>query len=205
MSYLRKCLRPAALIPLLLLCAWAPLKSQQMRIGSHVPGFALENLQGKARTIRPGRGRITAVLFFSTRCPLSNAFNHRRGVLYHDFHSRVRFLLVDPNANESLDELRAYAKQSGFDLPVYRDTDGKVADLLAIRATTDSLVIDREGMVRYRGNIENAPNPERATQHGLRAALEAVVADQPVKDAETRAMGCAVRRLYPAPETASIP
>ncbi|HEX4582689.1 MAG TPA: hypothetical protein VH139_11545, partial [Acidobacteriaceae bacterium] len=24
--------------------------------------------------------------------------------------------------------------------------------------------------MRYRGDVENAPNPERATQHGLRAA-----------------------------------
>jgi peroxiredoxin len=205
MSYLRKWLRPAVLISLLLLCAQAALHSQQMRIGSHVPTFKLDNVQGRTQTIHAGGGRITAVLFFSTRCPLSNAFNYRRGVLYHDFRSRVRFLLVDPNANESPGELRAYAKQSGLDLPVYRDVDGKVADLLAIRATTDSLVIDRDGLVRYRGNIENAPNPERATQHGLRAALEAVVAGQPVKDAETRAMGCAVRRLHPVPQTVSLP
>jgi hypothetical protein len=53
-------------------------------------------------------------------------------VLYHDFHRRVRFLLVDPNANESLAEVRAYTKHSGFDLPVYRDPEGKVATLLAI-------------------------------------------------------------------------
>jgi peroxiredoxin len=176
-----------------------------MGIGSHVPNFELQNLRGKVQTMHPGTGRVTAVLFFSTRCPLSNAFNHRRNVLYHDFHARVQFLLVDPNANESLDELRAYAKQSGFDIPVYRDPDGKVAALLGIRATTDSLVMDREGAVRYRGNIENAPNPERATQHGLRASLEAVLTGQPVKDTETRAIGCAVRHLRPVPQTVSLP
>jgi hypothetical protein len=192
-------------VSLLLMGAQIPLRSEQIRIGSYVPAFELQNLRGRTQTIRPGGGRVTAVLFFSARCPLSNAFNYRRNVLYHDFHARIRFLLVDPNANESLAEVRAYTKQSGFDLPVYRDPDGKVAALFAIRATTDTLVVDRRGAVRYRGNVENAPNAERATQHGLRAALEAVLTGQPVKDPETRAIGCAVRHLRPVPQTPSDP
>jgi hypothetical protein len=197
----RKAWRPAGLMSLVLLCAHIPLSSEEIRVGSHVPAFEVQNLRGKNQAIRPGAGRVTAVLFFSTRCPLSNAFNYRRNVLYHDFHTQVRFLLVDPNANESLAEMQAYTKQSGFDLPVYRDPEGKVAALLAIRATTDTVVVDRTGVVRYRGNVENAPNSERSTQHGLRAALEAVLTGQSVKDPETRAIGCAVRRLRPVIQT----
>jgi hypothetical protein len=99
--------------------------------------------------------------------------------------------------------VRAYAKQSGFDLPVYRDPEGKVATLLAIRATTDTIVVDGARVMRYRGSIENAPNPERATQHGLRTALEAVLTGQPVKEPETRAIGCAVRPLRPVVQSQS--
>jgi AhpC/TSA family len=197
--------RLAGSLSLVLLCAQIPLRSEEIGIGSHVRAFELQNLRGKSQAIRPGGGRVTAVLFFSTRCPLSSAFNYRRNVLYHDFHTRVRFLLVDPNANESLAEVRAYTKQSGFDLPVYRDPEGTVAALLAIRATTDTLVVDQQGTVRYRGNVENAPNPERATQHGLRTALEAVLSGQPVKDPETRPIGCAVRHLRPVELSPSGP
>ena len=180
--------------------------AEDIRIGSDVPAFQLQNLRGDMQTVHPGSSKVTAILFFSTRCPLSNAFNYRRNVLYHDFHNRVRFLLVDPNANESLAEVKSYTRQSGFDMPVYRDPDGNVAALLAVRATTDTFVLDRVGDLRYRGNVENAPNPERATQRGLRTALEAVLAGQPVKDPETRALGCAVRRLRPpVMQTASNP
>ena len=80
-------------------------------------------------------------LLLHTLSSLSNAFNYRRNVLYHDFHNRVRFLLVDPNANESLAEVKSYTRQSGFDMPVYRDPDGNVAALLAVRATTDTFVL----------------------------------------------------------------
>jgi hypothetical protein len=202
---MRRSRQLAGFLTLLLMCTQIPLHAEQMRIGSYVPAFELQNLRGNTQTVRPGRDTVTAVLFFSTRCPLSNAFNYRRNVLYHDFHTRVRFLLVDPNANESLAEVRAYAKQSGFDLPVYRDPDGKAAALLAIRATTDSLVIDGARVMRCRGNVENAPNPERATQHGLRAALAAVLKGEPVKDPETRAIGCAVRHLRPVAQTPANP
>ena len=203
MNHTRKSWRPAGLVSLILLCAaHIPLRSEEIQVGTYVPVFQVQNLRGKDQAIRPGGGRVTAVLFFSTRCPLSNAFNYRRNVLYHDFHTRVRFLLVDPNANESLAEVQAYAKQTGFDLPVYRDPGGKVAALLAVRATTDTFVVDRAGVLRYRGNVENAPNPARSTQHGLRSAIEAVLTGQPIKDPETRAIGCAVRRLRPVIQSA---
>jgi hypothetical protein len=202
---MRRSRRLPGFLTLLLMGAQIPLQAEQMRVGSYVPAFELQNLRGNTRTVRPGRDKVTAILFFSTRCPLSNAFNYRRNVLYHDYHTRVRFLLVDPNANESLAEVRAYAKQSGFDLPVYRDPEGKVAALLAVRATTDSMVIDGERVMRYRGNVENAPNPERATQHGLRAALAAVLEGEPVKDSETRAIGCAVRHLRPVAQSPANP
>lgn len=204
MSGIRQSRRLAAALSLLLLCMPGALCAESFHIGAEVPAFKLQNLHGSMQTVHPGGGKITAILFFSTRCPLSNAFNYRRNVLYHDFHGQVRFLLVDPNANESLAEVKAYARQSGFDIPVYRDPDGEVAALLDVRATTDTFVLDKVGAVRYRGNVENAPNPERATQHGLRAALEEVVAGQPVLNPETRPMGCAVRRLHPsAVQTAS--
>jgi hypothetical protein len=81
-------------------------------------------MHGRSKRFRAGEGRVTVLLFFSTRCPLSNAFNYRRNMLYKDFHREVRVLLVDPNANESLAEVSQYAKQTGFEMPVYRDVEG---------------------------------------------------------------------------------
>lgn len=171
--------------------------AQQLHLGSQVTGFELQDIHGRNRSIRAGKGRVTVLLFFSTRCPLSNAFNFRRNVLYPDFHKEVRFLLVDPNANESLAEVREYAKRAEFDLPVYRDVDGKVAERLGVRATTDTFVLDGTSVMRYHGNIENSPNPDRATQRGLRTALVSVLSGQPVTAAETLAIGCAVRHGNP--------
>jgi hypothetical protein len=34
---------------------------------------------------------------------------------------RVKFIVVNSNSNESFDEVRTYAKEVGFDFPVYKD------------------------------------------------------------------------------------
>jgi hypothetical protein len=127
---------------------------------------------------------------------MSNAFNYRRNQLYREFGSRIRFLVIDPNVNESIDEVRTYAKDVGFDFPVYEDVDDAAADIMGARNTTETFVLDPKGIVRYRGYIEDAPNPARTTKQALRMAIEEVLAGQPVIYADTRGIGCAIRRPH---------
>jgi peroxiredoxin len=155
---------------------------------------SLRDMKGEVVSRQLSSGKVTVVMFFSTRCPMSNAFNFRRNQLFHDFADRAEFLAIDPNVNESLDELRQYSKDAGFDVPVYQDPDSRAADLLDARNTTETFVLDDHGTVRYRGYIEDAPNPERTTKRPLRAALEQLLAGRTVAVPETRGIGCAIRR-----------
>src|SRR6185312_7896845 len=83
---------------------------QQFHLGAPVSGFTVLDMNGHSVNYRDFKGKVTVVMFFSTRCPLSNAFNFRRNTLYREYRSRVKFIVVDSNANESLGEVRAYAK-----------------------------------------------------------------------------------------------
>jgi hypothetical protein len=154
-------------------------------------------MQGHLQGYSSLKGKVTVVIFFSTRCPMSNAFNYRRNLLYHDYGDRVRFIVVDSNVNESLDEVRTYARETGFDFPVYQDIDNQLADQLGARSTTETFVLDSAAVTRYHGYIEDAPNPARTTKQGLRLALNAVLAGESVATPETRSVGCAIRRLQP--------
>jgi hypothetical protein len=120
-------------------------------------------------------------MFFSTRCPISNAFNFRRNTIYRDFNKRVKFIVVDSNSNESFDEVRTYAKEVGFDFPVYKDVNNQVADRFGVMATTDTFVIDAHGVIQYRGYIEDALNPSRTTRRALRLAIESLLDGKPVE------------------------
>lgn len=170
---------------------------QEFRLNEPVSSFKVLDMNDHMLSFSVGNSKPTVVMFFSTRCPMSNAFNYRRNALYKDYKDRVNFIVVDSNTNESVEEVRAYASEVGFDFPVYKDTNNEVADRFGVQATTDTFLVDASGIMRYRGYIEDAVNPERTTQRGLRQAIEEVLKGKPVTLAETKARGCAIRRIKP--------
>src|SRR5262249_38324577 len=168
--------------------------AQEFRQPAVVSDFLVSDMNGRPVHYAALKGKITVVIFFSTRCPLSNAFNYRRNSLYIDFKDRVNFIMVDSNSNEPLREVRDYARGVEFDFPVYRDTNHEAADSLGAKVTTDTFVLDSSGTIRYHGYLEDSPNPSRVKSRGLREAIEAVLSEMPVAVRETKAVGCTIRR-----------
>ena len=167
-------------------------------IGAPAAAFSLKDIRGNRASYSPHDGRITVIVFISTRCPMSNAFNARINSLYTEFSRRgVKFLVVNSNADESLDEVRHHAERMEYDFPVYKDENNVIADLFGAIATPDSVVLDEKGMVRYHGIIEDGANPQRSTKRPLRSALEAVIEHRDVPEPVTHGRGCAIRRVKP--------
>jgi cytochrome oxidase Cu insertion factor (SCO1/SenC/PrrC family) len=170
---------------------------QEFRLGAPVSDFTLRDTNDRSVNYSALKGNATAVIFFSTRCPMSNAFNYRRNQLFKDFSGRVKFIVVDSNSNESLEEVRDYARAVEFDFPVYKDINNVVADRFGAQVTTDTFVMDSTGVMRYHGYMEDSPNPTRAKNPALRLAIEAVLGGKPVTMPETHAFGCTIRRIKP--------
>jgi peroxiredoxin len=169
------------------------VSAQEVHVGAKISDFAVQDLSG--RVVRfSASGHVTVVAFISTRCPMSNAFNYRMNSLYNEFGARVRFVFLNSNSNESIVEVRHHAEAMGYEFPVYKDIDNAVADLLGAKATPDTFVIDPGGVMQYHGYIDDAPNPERVKNHGLRLAIEAVLDRKPVLKPETHSLGCTIRR-----------
>ena len=68
------------------------------------------------------------------------------------------------------------------------------ADLFGAQVTPETFVIDREGVIRYHGYVDDSLNEARVHNRGLRTALDAVLAGRPVSAAETKAFGCTIKR-----------
>ena len=173
----------------------APVIARPQSVGSPtiIANFSVLGMNGRIANYSTQADKVTVVVFVSTRCPLSNAFNFRLNSLYTQFSDRVQFAIVDSNANESLEEVAAHAKAMEYDFPVFQDVNNSLADLLGAKATPDSFVIDRHGRIVYHGYIEDAPNPQRSKDPALRMAIEATLEGRPVAKRETHARGCAIR------------
>ncbi len=179
----------AALLP-----ATFTMQGQEFHLGSPVSDFQLVDLQGASHSFTSLKGDTTVILFIAVRCPVSNAYNQRMEALYKDYSQKgVKFLFVNANVNEPTQEVKEHAQQVGFTFPVYQDS-GNVADLFNAQVTPETFVIDKQGVIRYHGAIDDAQNAARIRKQGLRSALDEVLAGKPVSVAETKAFGCSVKR-----------
>lgn len=172
------------------------LWTQEFKLGSKVADFSVQDLDGRPVTLSALRGTITVVTFISTQCPVSNSYNQRMNAIYKDYSPKdVKFIFVNANQNESANEVRQHAKGVGFLFPVYKDANNVVANRFDAQVTPESYIIDRAGVVRYRGSIDDSQNEARVRTRGLRMALDALLAGKPVEVTETKAFGCVIKRV----------
>src|ERR1051325_1135515 len=181
-------------LPLAALFVSIPVvNGQEFRLGSPVSDFQVADLQGGSHAFSSLKGETTLVVFIATRCPVSNAYNQRMESLYKDYSQKgVKFVFVNANVNEPAKEVADHAKQVGFTFPVYKDS-GNVAWLFNAQVTPETYVIDKQGIIRYHGAIDDAQNEARVKKQSLRAALDEILAGKAVAVAETKAFGCTVK------------
>lgn len=155
----------------------------------------VQSLKGTQVVVSPARSAATVVAFVSTLCPVSNAFNDRMSALYSDYSVKgVQFVFINSNANESAADVAAHAQRAGFPFEVYRDASNRIADRFGATATPEAFVIDKAGIVKYHGYIEDSINEARVQKRALRAALDAVLSGNPVVPVETKSFGCTIKR-----------
>lgn len=156
--------------------------------------FEVRDLDGRRQRFETA-GKVTVVVFFSAVCPISNDYNERMNALYGQWQPKgVQFLFVNANSNEGASEIEQQRKEAGFAFPVYKDRGNVLADRLGATVTPETFVLDRQGTVRYQGHIDDSRNPVRARVHGLRNAIESVLAGSAPQPAQTKAFGCTIKR-----------
>jgi protein-disulfide isomerase len=162
--------------------------------GTKFTELKLKSLDGAPATIKT-EGKITAVVFIATQCPISNDYNERMKALYADYASKgVQFVFVNSNSTEPPEEVARHAKQHGFQFAVYKDPDNKEADRFAAEVTPHVFVLDKTGTVAYRGAIDDQRNEEKVTKKPLREALDALLTGKAVPVTEHKAFGCTIKR-----------
>lgn len=133
---------------------------------------------------RPG-----VVVFLSPTCPCSRSHEAALTELAKQ-HPGVDFLgVVSGDAPESAAHFRAGA----LPFPVIAEKNHEWADALGALNTPHAFVI-HHGEVVYRGGVDDSRQADRAKRHYLRDALTDIEAGRAVANAETRAVGCAIRR-----------
>ncbi|TWU21182.1 thiol-disulfide oxidoreductase [Novipirellula galeiformis] len=175
-----------------------PTHATSPRLQNRVAPFSLPGSDGSAVAFSTDPSvKFHVLCFLGTECPLARIYGPRLVAMSDAFSPRgVQFIGINSNIQDSMQELQAYANDYGITFPIAKDYDRRVAVQAGATRTPEVFVIDRAGLVRYCGRIDDQYEPgiarSSATQHDLRDAIEALLSDQPVPTPQTTAMGCLI-------------
>jgi peroxiredoxin len=177
-------------------------------IGQPAPEFSLADLEGNKHTLSQHKGKVVVLEWFNPECPFVRQ-SHTEGQLK-GMAARVRdqgvvWLAINSNApgkqGHGPDANRAGKERYGIDYPILSDETGEVGRAYGAEHTPHMFVIDAEGVLRYRGAIDNTeggdPEDVDPLVNYVADALAAVAEGKPVATAESKAWGCTVKYAKP--------
>ena len=165
-----------------------------MQLNEPAPDFELPDLRGDLHRLSQYRGKIVILNFWSAECPYSERTDQDLLSLLLDWDGEVALLSIAANRNEPAQMLEHAA--SARRLPtVLLDAQHVVSDLYEAVTTPHAFLVDREGILRYRGAVDDVTFRQRkATRFFLREAVEALLERRLPEVGETLSYGCAIVR-----------
>ncbi|MBN1816339.1 MAG: redoxin domain-containing protein [Sedimentisphaerales bacterium] len=181
-----------------------------LAIGAPAPDFSLPGVDGRIWSLRDfSEAKILAIVFTANHCPTAQAYEDRIMELVRDYGPKgVAVAAISPNDPKAvrLDELGytdigdsfrdmvIRARQKNFNFPYLYDGDTQaISRIYGPRTTPHVFLFDRDRKLRYAGRIDNNERIGQATEHDLRNALDALLADKPVPVETTPTFGCSIK------------
>jgi peroxiredoxin len=170
-----------------------------MEINYSAPDFELPDLEGRPHRLSEYRGKIVIINFWSCECPHSARADKDIMAMFVQrtaqvWRNDVVMLSIASNRSENVEALRNAA--NARNLPtVMLDALCFVADLYEAQTTPHVYVIDRDGILRYRGAVDDVTFRQRIpSRFFLREAVESLLEGRLPALTESPAYGCTIVR-----------
>jgi peroxiredoxin len=175
-------------------------------IGKEAPDFTLPDSDGLSVHLKDFRGKFVVIEWFNPECPFVRA-SHTKGSLVDAAKKHLAEGVVWLAVNSAgpgkqgygAEKTREGKERFGLTHPVLLDESGAVGRLYGAERTPHLYVIDKRGVLVYRGAVDNSPDGEAESPAGgklvryVDEALTALRDGKPVAVAETQAYGCSVK------------
>ena len=159
-------------------------------VGDQVPNFEVRTLKGRKTTLqtiqsdkKSNSSGVTVLTFWCSFCHSCRDIDQGLNQLAQHYKGKAAVIALDASDGETTEQVAEFAKEKGLTLPIALNASGSAADIFGTKVTTTTVVIDKEGVLRYRGQFGSAGRPF------TRDALESVLHGQTVKVAETKHRG----------------
>jgi hypothetical protein len=143
----------------------------------------------------PAAAGLSVLVFFSVNCDCQLAHDPRLIELARRYARQgVAFFAVDSEVGSTLQGDALEARKRQYPYPILLDDKARLAGELGAEYATYSVVLDRQGHVRYRGGVDSdqVHLTSDATEY-LRDALDDLLAGREPRRAYGEALGCSLR------------
>jgi peroxiredoxin len=114
--------------------------------------------------------------------------------------NKVGMILINSNeakrgGDDSMEAMQKHVAQYGLTMPYVVDENHVVADAFGARTTPHVFLFDKNMNLVYKGAIDdNNESGKQAKDHYLNDALESLGKGEKIKKAETKNIGCSIKR-----------
>ncbi len=171
------------------------------KIGQPAPNFKLKDSSGKTHSLKDYKGKLVVLQWINPiSCPVckrvnstgvtSNMLKTIKGIDRDFVH-----LTIDSTSGQEMAKSTAFLTKYDIKSPALDDTAGKVGRLYGAKTTPHMYVIDKKGILRYAGAIdddEHARKGADATNYVVNA-IQQIAAGETVTPDKTKAYGCSVK------------
>jgi peroxiredoxin len=181
----------------------AATESNMLPLGTLAPDFSLpDTVSGDEIALADIQSdRATVIMFICNHCPYVQHVNKELVRLAGDYKSRgVSFVAISSNDVEaypadSPERMKEAAAELGYPFPYLYDEDQSVARAYQAACTPDFYVFDDQMKLAYRGQLDGSRprNDVPLTGEDVRAALDAILAGEPVPAEQRPSIGCNIK------------
>lgn len=171
-------------------------------IGSYAPDFELPGIDGRVHHLSRYLEslRSVCVISMSNHCPYVKKYIDRLKKIQTEF-SPSSFTLIGLNGNDvnpgedinlgsNFEDMKVFAQRHELNFPYLWDTTQDVTRSFGAVSTPTAFLIDNEGIVRYKGQIDEHPQDPSATgEDFLRNAIASLFEGQEIQPAQTPQLG----------------
>lgn len=178
-------------------------ESVMMPLGTTAPLFALADVvSGKHVTLEQFRGkRGLLVMFICRHCPFVKHLDAGLAALGRDYAAKsLGIVAISSNDATAFPEdapasLKQQSAEFGFNFPYLYDELQEVAHEFGAACTPDFYLFDGEFKLVYRGQFDDSRpgNGVPVTGKDLRAAIDALLAGQPIDAEQKPSIGCTIK------------
>jgi peroxiredoxin len=173
-----------------------------LALGTLAPEFSLPDPAGKVVRLTDFRGApAILVMFLCNHCPFVKHIRDELAKLAREYQAKgVAVIGINSNdaaayPEDSPARMAGEIRQAGYTFPYLYDESQTVAQSYRAACTPDFYLFDKAGRLVYRGQLDDS-RPQSGvpvTGRDLRAALEAVLAGQPVAPHQKPSLGCNIK------------